>query len=182
MMGGMTYVALLRAVNVGGRNKLPMKDLAALFEAAGCSSVRTVIQSGNVVFQTNPNLAVATMKKVLDKVEAQFGFRPALLLRTLAEMLSVVQSNPFAGEEEKTYVYFLDRPPTAEAMSAIDPNRSPADRFVLVNKELYVLYSVASSDSKLTGAYLESKLSVVATARNWSATNKLLQIMQTAPI
>ena len=181
-MGGMTetYAAFLRAVNVGGRGKLPMKQLAPMFEACGCSGVRTFIQSGNVVFRASPKVVKSLVRQLGDSIESNFAFRPAILLRSLLEMEAVFERNPFPGHEEESFVFFLESEPSPAAMASIDPQRSPDDRFVLVGKQLYVHYAGRSSDSKLTGAYLESKLKVGATARNWRTVRSVLELMRLA--
>src|SRR5690349_16047464 len=76
------HVALLRGVNVGGKNKLPMKDLAAMFVDAGCGSVRTYVQSGNVVFTATPALAETLPDRITERIADRFGFRSPVMLRT----------------------------------------------------------------------------------------------------
>ena len=89
------YVALLRGVNVGGRNRLPMADLKDLFAAAGCAAVRTYIQSGNVVFDAAHDLAEAVPEIVTVAIRRRFGYESAVVLRSGEELRQVVTSSPF---------------------------------------------------------------------------------------
>jgi uncharacterized protein (DUF1697 family) len=92
-----SYVALLRGVNVGGKNRLPMKDLASIFEEAGCSDVRTYIQSGNVFFEARPTTAERLPALVSDLIVERFGFRAPVILRTVGELERILRENPLAA-------------------------------------------------------------------------------------
>ena len=93
--GKQRYVALLRGVNVGGKNKLPMADLRDIFTAAGCAAVQTYIQSGNVVFEAAPDLAERAPEIVTEAVRRRFGYETAVVVRSSEELRQVVASNPF---------------------------------------------------------------------------------------
>src|SRR5690348_4843585 len=110
------YVALLRAVNVGGTGKLPMADLKALCSDAGFADVETYIASGNVVFQSKVTPAKA--KAVLEKRLHEYGGKPVgVAIRTAAEMRAVLNANPFPKAAPNfTVVIFLDEPPPADAL------------------------------------------------------------------
>ena len=90
-----TYVALLRGINVGGRNRLPMAELARSFEHAGCASVKTYIQSGNVVFVAAPAIALKARESVAAEVSARIGSDIPIVLRSVADLARVVEKNPF---------------------------------------------------------------------------------------
>ncbi len=110
------YVALLRGVNVGGKNKLPMKDLAKIFTEAGCSEVKTYIQSGNVVFTAPESLCPALPAKVAKEVNKHFGHSPAMTVRSLQQMLDIVRHNPYIQpgmDEKRIAVLFLADTPSA---------------------------------------------------------------------
>ncbi len=164
---GGVHVALLRGINVGGNNKLPMVTLAAIFEAAGCTEVRTYIQSGNVVYRP-PGPAVA------DAVEAAIsrtlGLQIPVVTRTSAELAAAVAANPFlAGGADPGHCYlgFLARAPEPARVQALDPERSPGDRFLLRGRDLYLHLPHGSARSKLTNAYFDRALATVTTVRNW---------------
>ena len=117
------YVALLRGVNVGGKNRLPMADLRDIFTAAGCAAVRTYIQSGNVVFDAAHDLAEAVPEIVTLAIRRRFGYESVVVLRSGEELRQVVNSNPFdtSGDPRLLHVAFLKDKPGAEAVSRLDP-------------------------------------------------------------
>jgi uncharacterized protein (DUF1697 family) len=175
-----THLALLRGVNVGGKNKLPMKDLAALFVAAECKDVRTYIQSGNVVFQAPVKVAARLPVLIAEGIAGQFGHKPPVILRTVEQLRDVVAHNPFleAGvPENKLHVLFLADEPSPSQVAALDPNRSPPDAFIVRGREVFLHLPEGVADSKLTNAYFDSKLATVSTGRNWRTVTTLLGMM-----
>jgi len=176
-----TWVALLRGINVGGKNKLPMKDLTAMFVEAGCGNVRNYIQSGNVVFETAP----ARLSEVIEKrIEKQFGFRVPVILRNAKQLRAVVAGNPFlkAGAAPETlHVMFLADKPGAARVDALDPHRSAPDEFIVRGQEIYLRLPSGAGNSKLTNAYFDSKLATISTGRNWRTVNTLLEMMEKQP-
>jgi uncharacterized protein (DUF1697 family) len=176
----MTHLALLRGINVGGKNVLPMKDLAQMFSDAGCASVRTYIQSGNVIFET-PGAAPKIVDLVKAKIEKRFGYRVPMVLRTSPQLLKTIRANPFlkAGADEKMlHVYFLADSPNARAIAALDLARSVPDAFHVLGREIYLHMPNGMARTKLTNAYFDSKLSTTSTARNWATVLKLSEMME----
>ncbi len=170
------YVALLRGVNVVGKNKLPMKDLAQMFAKAGCSEVKTYIQSGNVIFAAAPESCEFLVESVAKQIEKKFGHRPAITLRTPQELAKILRTNPFLEEgvdEKALAVVFLLGKPHPDAVATLDPNRSPGDRFAVIGREIYLHLPNGFAETKLTGAYFDSRLKVAGTARNWRTTQTL---------
>lgn len=142
-----SYVALLRAVNVGGTGKLPMAELRAMCERAGFGAVRTYIASGNVVFTSA--LGAAGVKQRLEAaLEAFAGTRIPVLVRTATEMREVLEGNPFPNSETKhTVVIFLDEPPPADALSHMTGRNGEEVR--LGRREIYVDYGGGMASSRL---------------------------------
>jgi uncharacterized protein (DUF1697 family) len=176
-----TYVALLRGINVGGKHKLPMKELVEVCSATQCSNVRTYIQSGNVVFTAPVNVAKGLALTLAKNIEERFGFPVPVVLRSHEQLAQVARSNPFlkAGKPESTlHVLFLADEPTAEAIAKLDPNRSPADQFRVFGSEIYMHFPNGMGNSKLTSAYFDSRLATVGTARNWATVLKLVEMSQ----
>jgi uncharacterized protein (DUF1697 family) len=174
-----THLALLRGINVGGKNALPMKELARMFADAGCSNVRTFIQSGNVVFQP-PAGAPNVAGSIAANIERRFGYRIPVILRTSEQLLRTIRDNPFlkAGADEKMlHVYFLAHPPSASAIAALDSARSAPDAFHARGQEIYLHLPNGMARTKLTNAYFDSKLSTICTARNWATVLKLAAMM-----
>jgi uncharacterized protein (DUF1697 family) len=165
-----THVALLRAINVGGNNMLPMSELAKFCTSAGCADVQTYIQSGNVLFRADAACAKRMPAAVEDMIEKRFGFRPPIVVRTAKEMREVVRANPFArngSDTSATYVAFLSAAPTAQRIATLDPNRSPGDTYEVHGREIYMNLLAGAGKTKLTTAYFDSKLATVSTFRNW---------------
>ena len=164
------HVALLRAINVGGKNLLPMKALCALFEAAGCTDVQSYLQSGNVVFCAPPALCARLQATLGEAIEAQFGFLPPIVLRTREELRDAVARNPFLAENAATetlHLAFLESVPTPQRAATLDPKRSPPDAFALLGRDLYLSLPSGVGKTKLTNAYLDRTLGTTSTLRGW---------------
>lgn len=174
-----THVALMRGINVGGKNMIPMKDLAAIFADAGGKDVRTYIQSGNVLFNANARDAAKISKLVTAKIVKKLGFEPPVVVRTIAEMTEVVKGNPYpkAVEGKGLYIMFLAEEPAAAAVKGLDPKRSHPDVYTVVGREIYMNLLTGAADTKLTNAYFDSKLATISTSRNWRTTTTLLEMM-----
>jgi uncharacterized protein (DUF1697 family) len=176
-----TYLALLRAINLGPNNKILMSDLAKVFVGVGCNKVRTYIQSGNVIFEAVPELSQRLPDLVRTEIERRFGLQVPTILRTLREMRGVINRNPFLKEgveADGLYVLFLADRPKAATVTGLDPDRSPPNRFVVRGKEVYLLFPLGFARNKLSGAYFDSKLGTAGTMRNWRTVTKLLELME----
>lgn len=175
-----SHVALLRGINVGGKNKLPMADLVALFGAAGCTDVRTYIQSGNVVFHAKAAVAERVAMATTAAIRHEYGINAPIQIRTADEMRSIGSGHPLAepGDEAKClHVAFLADRPSSEAVEALDPDRSPGDTFRVVGRELYLRAPNGVARSKLTSAWMDASLHTISTARNWRTIGKLVQML-----
>ena len=172
------YLALLRGINVGGKASLPMKELAAIFAAAGARNVRTFIQSGNVIFEAdNPEPTVAAVTAEIARV---YGYPGRIVVRSAAELAVAYQANPFAkagAPLDTLHVYFLADMPDKAAVKALDPDRSPGDSFVVKGREVYLQLPDGMARTKLTNVYFDSKLKTVSTARNWKTVGKLVGML-----
>jgi uncharacterized protein (DUF1697 family) len=173
------YVALLRGINVGGKNKLPMKDLVAMFCAAGCEDVEAYIQSGNVLFKARPPVAAKVPAAIASTIGARFGYRIPVVVRTAGEVEDVARSNPFlaAGQSPDTlHVAFLADKPRAGGVATLDAGRSPPDEFIVRGREIYLHLPNGVARSKLTSAYFDSILGTTSTMRNWKTVQRLLEL------
>jgi len=178
-VAGIVHVALLRGVNVGGKRRLPMQDLAEMFRDAGCADVRTYIQSGNVVFAASATLARRVPAAVGAAIKRRFGFDPPIVMRTSAEFADVVRRNPFlkAGADPATlHVAFLRDRPSKAQIGALGPDMSPPDEFQVNEREIYLRCPNGVGRSKLTAAYFDTRLKTVSTARNWRTVLALLDM------
>lgn len=172
-------VALLRGINVGGKNLLPMKDLCGIFTDAGCVDVKTYIQSGNVVFRAEPAVLKNIATHATARIAERFGFQSPIILRTHEELRDTVANNPFlsaAPDEKSLHVMFLDGAPGAEHVCQLDPHRSPPDRFLVRRRDIYLYLPNGAGKTKLTNAWFDSKLKVTGTGRNWRTVLKLFEL------
>lgn len=174
-----TYVALLRGINLGGHHKLPMKNLAAMFEAAGCRDVRTYIQSGNVVFRADERRAATIAEVIREAIDGELGYQVPVVVRSAEDLARVVADNPFAGpdvDDKQLHIAFLAERPGAAAIAELDPQRSPPDQFEVVGREIFLRLPNGMARTKLTNAYFDRVLGAVSTVRNWRTANKLLEL------
>ena len=166
------HVALLRGINVGGKNRLPMRDLAAIFSDLGCEDVRTYIQSGNVVYRAEPALARRVPDLVARVVAKGWGFDAPVVTRTAGELHAAAKHNPFvvrSGIDPRAlHVAFLAVRPSAARVAGLDPDRSPGDEFVVRGGEIYLCLPNGVARTRLTNQYFDSKLATVSTLRNWT--------------
>lgn len=177
----MRHLALLRGINVGGRNLLPMRDLAGLFEDAGCREVRTYIQSGNVLFSAEPALAEALPARLAAAILERHGLKVPVLLRDLEQLRRAVAGNPFlaAGEgEAHLHLMFLAEVPAPARAAALDPDFSPGDRFAVRGREIYLVLPNGTARSRLTNAWFDARLETVSTLRNWRTATRLLELLE----
>jgi uncharacterized protein (DUF1697 family) len=163
------FIALLRAVNVGGTGNLPMTELKAMCEGAGFRSVRTYIASGNVVFQSPQ--AEAQVKARLEASLAAYAGKPvSVLVRTAEEMAAVLASNPFQQMPgNRTVAIFLDKAPAKDALHAISGQAN--ERLRLGLREIYVYYADGQGESKL-----KIPAAGNGTARNMNTIAKLAEM------
>lgn len=178
MSASNVHVALLRGINVGGNNILPMKALAAMFVDVGCADVRTYIQSGNVVYAASAALARKVPTLIEAAIEREFGFAVPVQTRSAAELRDVVASNPFLAQHDPSllHVVFLAKAPNAKQIADLEPRRSPDDSFTVRGREIYLACPNGLGKSKLTNAWFDSRLATISTGRNWRTTTKLLEL------
>ena len=171
----MRWVALLRAVNLGARNKVPMVELRKRLEEAGYEGVRTYIASGNVILD-GPRSRAALAGEVERVVADAFRLETTAILRTPKELAAVVAGHPFGPDTSHSHVVFLAAKPKragADRLAALDP--SP-DRAVLVGADVYLRYPAGYSGSRLSAAQLERLLAVRGTHRNWRTVARLAEL------
>lgn len=161
-----TYIALLRAVNVGGTGKLPMAELKAMCEAAGCEDVQTYIASGNVVFDSKKS--AAQVKAVLEAALAAYAGKPVgVLVRTGPEMAAVLAENPFPdAAPNRTVAIFLDEAPAADTLDKASGRKE--EQIALGKREIYVHYGEGMAQSKL-----KLPAEKIGTGRNINTVTKL---------
>jgi uncharacterized protein (DUF1697 family) len=166
-----TYAAMLRSINVGGRNRVAMADLRALVSSLGFDDVTTYVQSGNVVFRgTGSSRQVGA--RIADQITAELGLSVAVLVRNRRELRAILAGNPYAdADAEPTlhHVTLLAEAPEPERVAKLadQDGRFGEDHCQVVGKDAYLYCPGGYGNTKLNNAYLERNLGVVGTTRNW---------------
>ena len=173
-------VAFLRAVNVGGTGKIAMADLKALAAAIGLGDPRTLLQSGNLVFEAGAK-SPATLEILLEKeVEARLGLRTVFMVRTAKEMKQILAGNPFPAEAKndpaRLHVYFLKAAATASAVATLNAAIKGPETAKGTGREIVISFPDGMGKSKLTHAMIEKHLGTRVTARNWNTVSKLAEM------
>ncbi len=173
-----TYVALLRAVNLGSHNKVAMPKLRAAVEALGYRDVSTYIQSGNLIL-TADDKAAAVEQTVRDAIADAFGLDVVALVRSRDQLKKIVDANPFvdkARELNHLHAVFLATKPEAKAVDSLTSADWGGDEVHVRGTEAYLHLPNGYGRAKLNNMVVEKSLGVPATARNWRTTTKLLEL------
>ena len=175
----LTYVAFLRGINVGGHNKLNMKDLVQLFENLSFKNIKTYIQSGNVIFQSNSsNNTNYISQHIENEIYKHFNFQVPVIIRTIDDLQNIVNTKPFSNittVSDLLYVTFLQNSANIELLDKINIEQYLPDKFKLINKEIFI-DCVNYGTTKLTNNFFENKLKVAATTRNMNTINKIIEL------
>lgn len=177
------YISLLRGINVGGSKQIRMAELKTLYESLGFGGTQTLLQSGNVVFESDSSDPDPIASDIEAAIEQRFGFQSRIILRTRDQWQEVIQRHPFSAgqlaEPAKILVMFLRDAPAAEALETLIQAHAGPEIIYHSRHELYIFYPDGMGRSKLDHALIERKLKVMATGRNWNTVNKLLALCET---
>jgi uncharacterized protein (DUF1697 family) len=176
------WIALLRGINVGGKNKVPMADLRRLVEEAGATSVATYIQSGNIVFTHPSSDRVALRAQLEAVVQSESGVSSVIVLRSFVELAKVARAKPFGADNTNTHVSFLERKPSVAAVRSVAGLAIAPDEIKVVGSDAFLYYPNGVSGSRLTGPLLERRLGVPGTARNWRTVTQLAAMASAAAL
>jgi uncharacterized protein (DUF1697 family) len=178
-----TYIAFIRAINVAGHASLKMTDARDTFVAAGCSNVRTVIQSGNVLFDCSARDVASRLRAVRKRLTAARAGEPEILWRSQAQLEEIVTRAPFttsdAGPTVKLYVAFLARAARVKPRLPVRLPKEELEAVSMTDREVFIV-----SRRKKNGFFgfpnnfIEDVLDVPATTRNWSTITRILSLMQ----
>lgn len=175
-----TWIALLRGINVGGANRLPMAELRKELEDIGLDDVQTYIQTGNIVFGSDAEDEAALAGQIAATIEDAHGFRPRVLLLSAGRLREAMDANPFpeAEAEPKTvHLYFLAEQPADFDRAALDGAASSTERCELGRLVFYLHTPDGFGSSKLASR-AERILGVPATARNWRTVARLWEMAE----
>lgn len=175
-------IALLRGINVGGRNLIAMADLRNLLETLGFTDVQSLLQSGNLIFQSD-NRTSAPIERLLEvETEKRFQLSVDYFVRTAAEWKPVVARNPFPDEAKRDpshlVVVFLKEAAKEKNVEALDAAIVGPEIVRSDGRQLYIVYPAGIGRSKLTNVLIERKLGARGTARNWNTVLKLAALTQ----
>jgi uncharacterized protein (DUF1697 family) len=175
-----TYIAIIRGINVGGKKPIKMQALKELCENIGFENIQTFIQSGNVVFKYKKQNNTAIANLFSKNIFETFGFEVPVLVLTLSEIKAIVIANNFLQDKMKgiafMHVTFLEEVPAKEQTEILQKNNFAPDEFFIQGKAVYLYCPNGYSSSKLTNSFIENKLKVTATTRNWKTVNELLNL------
>jgi uncharacterized protein (DUF1697 family) len=175
------YAALLRGINLGSRNRIPMADLRALLSGMGLADVRTHLQSGNVVFDsgTGPE---PLRSRIETAIRQQFGFEVACLVRTRDELRGVIEGNPLADvatNGSRLMALFLSEAPDPELLARNNPVTLDPEGVRIGRRVIYQWCPNGLMAAPPVGAFVEKHLKLTVTARNWNTVTKLGSMMDT---
>ncbi len=174
-----TFVALLRGVNVGGANRLTMAALQTAFAEAGGGGVETLLQSGNVVFDAPADAGAAVAARARASIASAHDIDAPIVLRDAESWLGLVAGNPFlaaGADPDVLHAACLSAAPSASRGSSLTV--SPPDAFVVVGADVYLRLPNGLARSKLTNAWLDARLGIVSTMRNWRTVTKLAAMVE----
>jgi len=174
----MKYVAFLRGINVGGKNKVKMETLREVCASLGFENVKTYINSGNVIFETKKTDDQKLAEKLEKAIEKEFALNIKVMVRSRSGIEEIVKNNPFNGQFENAkdlHVFFLDEELSAEKRELLLSNNNENEQYFVQNREIFCLLRVSILDSLMGKDYIGKKLKVSATARNWRTVNKILE-------
>jgi uncharacterized protein (DUF1697 family) len=177
-MPAQTWVALLRGINLGARNKVSMADLRALVSGLGAEDVTTYVQSGNVVFRSSDGRTDLS-QAIEGELRRLLGLELRVLLRTSAELCELVAGNPFAAREPdpiKLHATFLAEPPDSGRLRSLEEKACGPDEFRVARDTVYLHCPNGYGRSKLSNAFFERRLGVAATTRNWRTVTTLAEL------
>lgn len=172
------WVALFRGINVGGKNPLSMKQLTLDLAGLKARNVRTYIQSGNVVFDTDAGSAESLAKSIEVRIEQEYGFRPRVLLLSPDDLHNAIRRNPFpeaVADPTSLHFFFLERPAADPDIKALEAARAGSERYAVTDRVFYLHAPGGVGRSRLAAA-AEKHLGVVTTARNYRTVEKLMAL------
>jgi uncharacterized protein (DUF1697 family) len=176
----MVYISILRGINVSGQKLIKMDALRALYENLGFKDVTTYVQSGNVVFNTKTTDVLKLEKKIAAQINTEFGYEVPVLVLTIDQLKKVIQNNPFLKDKQKDvaffHVTFLSQPPVKNQLTGIEEKKTAGEAVALVDTVIYLYCPNGYGKTKLTNNFIETKLKVDATTRNWKTVNELYKM------
>jgi uncharacterized protein (DUF1697 family) len=177
-----TYVSLIRGINVGGKNIIPMAGLLKIYADLKFTNSQTYLQSGNVIFQSGCSDAKSIESLLTEHIKIRFGCEVPVLVLEFSELKHIVTMNPFVSDQSKDiaalYVTFLSDKPKGTSSEKLYQNQSSGEEFSITDKAVYLYCPMGYGKTKLNNSFIEKQLKVTATTRNWNTTLHLYHIME----
>ena len=177
------HLALLRGINVSGHNMIKMEALKTALESIGFSEVVTYIQSGNVFVETDEESGFSVGFKIKQEIYKTFGHEVPVIVIGKQDLELCLKNNPFLKDKEvdtkKLYVAFLSKEMSSTAINELKISQIKPDEAVVDGNRIFIKYDVGAGKTRLDQKYIEKKLNVTATIRNWNTVNKLLELFET---
>ena len=177
-----TYISILRGINVSGQKLIKMDALRKLYENLGFHNVTTYLQSGNVIFRSNDIDTHKLEQKIFRQIEKEFGFEVPIIVLSIEKLKYVIDNNPFLKDTNKEiaflHVTFLSSKPDSYDPKVIEGKKLEGEDVFFSDEAVYLYCPNGYGRTKLTNNFLETKLKVGATTRNWKTTNELLNLSQ----
>jgi uncharacterized protein (DUF1697 family) len=175
-----THLALLRGINVSGHNMIKMDTLKNLLENAGFQNVRTYIQTGNVFIDSEEDQAASVGFKIKQEIFKVLGLDVPVVMISKSDLQACFTNNSFAMEKEcdfkKLYVAFVSKELQVSAINDLKISQFKPDEAQIDGNRIYIKYAVGAGNTRLDQKYIEKKLNVIATIRNWNTVINLLAL------
>ena len=177
------YLALLRGINVSGHNMIKMDALKKMLENMGFQNVETYIQSGNVFLESEEENAASIGFKIKQEIAKVFGYDVPVIMVSKTDLELCFKNNPFLKEKEvdakKLYVAFISKELNSTAINDLKISQFKPDEAAVDGNKIFIKYDIGAGKTRLDQKYIEKKLNVTATMRNWNTVNKLLELFET---
>lgn len=178
----MKHLALLRGINVSGHNMIKMDALKTMLEKSGFTNVITYIQSGNVFVETDDESAFGVGFKIKQEIFKVFGHDVPIIVINKNDLELCLKNNPFLKgkdvDTKKLYVAFISKELPSAAINELKISQFKPDEAVIDGNKIFIKYNVGAGKTRLDQKYIEKKLNVTATMRNWNTVNKLLEMYE----
>ena len=175
-----THLALLRGINVSGHNMMKMDALQSMLESVGFQNVQTYIQSGNVFVDSEEESAASVGFKIKHEIFKAFGHEVPVVVVSKEDLESCFKNNPYLKEKEvdtkKLYVAFLSNTLRSESINDLKISQFKPDEAVIDGNKIFIKYAVGAGKTRLDQKYIEKKLNLTATIRNWNTVTQLLKM------
>jgi uncharacterized protein (DUF1697 family) len=177
-----TYISILRGINVSGHKPIKMDALRKSYENLGFHKITTYVQSGNVIFTAKDVELNELGEKISRQIKQDFGFEVAVIVLFIDKLKQIINSNPFLShpDKEQTFLHitFLSSKPDKYDYKTIEDKKQNGEEIFIADNAVYLYCPNGYGKSKLSNSFLETKLKVGATTRNWKTTNEILKIAQ----